>query len=188
MSEFVYSAEMKYDEASYRALALMQYSVFRRRQKLSFYVFAVALVLLSCSGLLSQTGSLVLLLIACWLFVSANFPAKRIADSMIRAAGGSFPSYRYLFYDENMVVSADGEQRSIGYDRFIRIFLDKKYIYLFLGPGAGMLFRASSCSSPFSVLYVDSNEPSRTARSRSTPATLNMSVHGCIFPSDSRPL
>lgn len=74
----------------------------------------------------------VLLLVGCWLIISRDFPASYKADQVLKVHRGNLPVMEYIFAEEGVTVSGEGNMR-LKYKQFQRLVEDEQYLYLFLG-------------------------------------------------------
>ena len=131
-----YEGRIDHTEDSIHALFHTQYVTYRLR---SVVLTALAGVLLAAAGLFAPVpvwGQGLLLLAGCLIFVGRDLPATLRAEETIDARRGALPTAKCTFYSGHLELSESGLEKKLRYEKLDRLVADKKYLYLFFGPGS----------------------------------------------------
>ena len=125
----VYTARIKQSENTINALTQMQYNIYQKKLKLGLVAVSV---LLTVAGILlydKNKAALALTFIGCILFTNLNVYPRYIADRLIKACKGNFPTLIYYFEKDGIKVGTGA--KSSGYNKVIYMTDDERYLYIF---------------------------------------------------------
>ncbi len=131
-----FEGRIDHTEDSVQSLFVTQYNTYSFGRVLVTSLAGAALAAVGLLAPLPMWGGGMLLLTGCMIFAGRSFPAIIRAVRAIDARGGALPSSVCLFYADSMELKEGGVQKKLGYDQLDRLVRDRKYLYLFLGPGA----------------------------------------------------
>ena len=136
----LYTASMQHSAETVKIFTRLQYDTFEWWRKL-LTLFLSALLILSGFFYGSASGSSILtigcLFVGCILFTSLNARANAVADQVVEALQGKFPTLQYSFSETGFT---DGDDRPIvSYDRLFRLIEDEQYLYLFSSKASGYM-------------------------------------------------
>jgi len=129
MKQF-FKGEIVHTEKTLRQLFRTEYETYERKKIFVWMGVGALMIVLAILVEMSMPLRVILLLIACWLLVSSDFPAEMRADKVVDTRRGSLPSMSYEFYDKDMKLESEGSMR-MKYDKFQRLIEDSDYLYLF---------------------------------------------------------
>ena len=145
----IYEATIQHNDKTFEDLAHMQYDLFCQSNRLGRTILSIAAILLGIANSESWWGILVIAY-GCYLttstYSSSNHTAHKLAKQ-IRAAGMNFPSSRYVFTEEGMVVYTMPENKPFGdilpYGDFRKLGEDRGYFYIFRDQYGGYMIPKS---------------------------------------------
>lgn len=103
--------------------------------------------LLLVSGLffsLEPTPGLLCIAFGCLIITSVKVPAKRRAVQDYNAIGGKPTTVRYEFSDSGITFQVNGQEKSLPYEKLIRLSYDREFLYLFENKRSAYMIKAST--------------------------------------------
>ncbi len=129
MKQF-FEGEIVHTEKTITTMFRTEYQTYEQKKIFAWMGVGALMIVLAILVEMALPIRIILLLIACWLLVSSDFPAEMRADKVVETRRGNLPSMRYEFYDKDMKLESEGSMR-MKYDKFQRLIEDSNYLYLF---------------------------------------------------------
>ena len=141
----LYVAEICHSKETVKQFTLLQYNTFEWWRKLLLIVFSAALIIFGifyAPSFSSPLLTIFCIFIGCILFTNMDARANTVADRVVEAMHGKFPTLRYSFSESGFT---DGEGRPIvSYDQLYRLMEDGPYLVLFTSKASGYMFQKDS--------------------------------------------
>ena len=128
-----FDAETLYSPNAINAMTKMTYGLYQPQASGRIYLISIVLMLCGAIGMTNTSNALfvVLLLIGCWLYVSVDRVPKNMAKRIIASMNKSFPTMKFSFRQDNILVTTPKESGEVQYSILHRLAEDKRYFYLF---------------------------------------------------------
>ena len=157
MDGWRYRGKISHTEKTVQRLYKTQFYTYSRLYSLIRMGIGMVLILAVFFASFPTWLRAILLLIGTWLVVSRDFPAQIRADRVLQARNASLPDMVYLFYDDRVVLSGEGEM-SLPYERFTRLVRDGEYYYLFVSKDSVCMVDSSSVEPPEAEAFLKFTE------------------------------
>jgi len=126
----LFEGEIVHTEKTLLQLFKTEYETYERKKIFAWMGVGALMIVLAILVEMALPLRIILLLIACWLLVSSDFPAEMRADKVVETRRGNLPRMHYEFYEKDMKLEGEGSMR-MKYDKFQRLIEDSGYLYLF---------------------------------------------------------
>ena len=132
-----FTAKMPYTEETLQRFTIMQFNLYRRRQKFLIQAAAFAMIVAGLLFGLKDWKGVLLALAGCVSLTNIFIVPKQIARQVISRFNGHLPVLEFRFYRDHLTVSAS--DMPVYYASLDRMEEDKEYLYLFLSAETGYL-------------------------------------------------
>ncbi len=128
-----YDVQTLYDSTAINAMTRMTYDLYHPEIAGRIYMIAAALLLAGSMGSSSSDNPLYIILLAlgCWVLIGANYGAKSTAKQIIASMKDNFPTMKFSFRQDNIVVTTPQETGIVHYDILTRLAENNQYLFLF---------------------------------------------------------
>jgi len=150
-----FTAAITHNESTVKRFTALQYGTFEFGRRVVLLLFSLGLIVYGASRLLTGESiiAIILLFLGCILLTNIDHRAESIADEVIKAMNGSFPTLSYSFGEDSFT---DGENRpAVPYSRIYRLISDDEYLYIFTGKATGYMFPAGSVQDASGALAAE---------------------------------
>ena len=124
-------AKMQHTEETILRLSRVQYRTYCALQRLITALTACVLLAMGAVCSFGRATSLVLIALGCWTMMSLDVPANRNAKKLVEGANGRMPASEFVFSEDGITISGDGQQSSLKYSDLYSLVCDGEYLYLF---------------------------------------------------------
>lgn len=128
-----YDIETLYDSASIKAMTKMTYDIFHPEIAGRIYLISIALMAGGVVGSYFVDSSIFIVLIAlgCFIFTSADYGPKTASKQILSGMGENYPTMKFSFRSDNIVVTTPNETGVVHYDIMVRLAEGRQHLFLF---------------------------------------------------------
>lgn len=144
MKKFTASVTYDLDTVSHLSEAISR--SFRMPLRAAAFLLGFLLLVLGLFFSLEPTPSLLCIALGCLIITSVKVPAKRRAAQDYRAIGGKPVIVSYEFADSGISFQLNGQEKSLSYEKLIRLSYDRDFLYLFEDKHSAYMIKADTIS------------------------------------------